>query len=146
MFYKNRKGLSDVIATVLIILLAIAAIVIVWGFISNWLGSAGDNLGNQASCLDVDVKPISCVNSTKIVTVEITRGTPIKALVSMTLDDGSVIVNKTVAITSGQLSVNMNMSYETKSAKKAGASAVILNKEGNKEVTCTESPITVECV
>ena len=145
MFYKNKKGLSDVIATVLIILLAIAAIVIVWGFISNWLGKAGNNLSNQADCLDVDVKPISCVNSTKMITIQVIRGIPAKAIASVTLSDGSVIVNKTTIIPTRQLTVNVNMSYETRSLKTAKATPVILDKEGN-EVSCTESSITVECV
>ena len=54
----KKRGLSDVVAVTLIILIAIAAVVIVWAFVSNMLRTTGEEL--EAVCLGVDVKPISC--------------------------------------------------------------------------------------
>ena len=56
----NKKGLSDVVTTVLIILLAIAAIVIVWNFVSPTLENAGSQIESQTACLDASVVAVSC--------------------------------------------------------------------------------------
>lgn len=42
-----KKGLSDILASVMIILLAIASVVIVWVFVSNFFGSSGEELSRR---------------------------------------------------------------------------------------------------
>ena len=54
----KKRGLSDVVAVTLIILLAIAAVVIVWAFVSNMLKDTGEQI--KADCLTASIKPISC--------------------------------------------------------------------------------------
>tara|TARA_Y100000310_G_C20676143_1_gene813156 strand:- start:264 stop:692 length:429 start_codon:yes stop_codon:yes gene_type:complete len=54
----NKRGISNVIATVLIILLALAAVVIIWSFIQPALRTAGE--GVSADCIKLEVKPLSC--------------------------------------------------------------------------------------
>lgn len=61
----KKRGLSDVVAVTLIILLAIAAVVIVWAFVKNMLTTTGEEI--EANCLKVDVKPISCTNASNVV-------------------------------------------------------------------------------
>src|SRR3989344_2810330 len=56
----NRKGLSDVVTTVLIILLVIAAIAIIWGFIGPTLNNAGVNVRIQALCSTITAKATAC--------------------------------------------------------------------------------------
>jgi len=36
-FKKDERGLSGVVVTVLLILVAVLAVVIIWGFLSGWL-------------------------------------------------------------------------------------------------------------
>ena len=55
----KKRGLSDVVAVTLIILLAIAAVAIVWTFVKSTLQGAGEEITNN--CLSVDVKPTKCV-------------------------------------------------------------------------------------
>ncbi len=51
MFKKNKKGLSQIVSTLLIILLTIVLIGVTWGTINNFLDS---NLNkDKASCLDM---------------------------------------------------------------------------------------------
>lgn len=64
---KQKRGLSDVITTALIILLAIAAVVIVWSFVRPTLQKAGEQI--DASCATVDMSAISCVSATTDVVV-----------------------------------------------------------------------------
>jgi hypothetical protein len=55
---KSRKALSDVVTTGLIILLAIAAVVIVWGFVSPALTGVGERI--TTNCITATAKPTSC--------------------------------------------------------------------------------------
>ena len=62
MVMKNKKGLSDVIATVLIILLALAAIVIIWTFVrSGIIDPASRTAGAQGICFETELSVVSCV-------------------------------------------------------------------------------------
>ena len=73
----NRKGISDVIATVLIILITIAAIVILWQFV---LPLINQNV-TSGNCMNANLdqmKPIedyTCINTAnQTVTVQVSRG------------------------------------------------------------------------
>ncbi|HOC97273.1 MAG TPA: hypothetical protein PKJ54_03255, partial [Candidatus Pacearchaeota archaeon] len=48
---KNKKALSTVVATVIIILLTMAAITIVWVFVKNIVN---ENKGKVESCFEVE--------------------------------------------------------------------------------------------
>src|SRR3989344_4011525 len=49
----NKRGLSGIIATVLIILLALAAVVIIWAFISPILEKGGGGISDQSDLVSV---------------------------------------------------------------------------------------------
>ncbi len=52
----NKKGLSEVVTTLIIILLVLVAIGIVWAVVSNILSSGAAQTEISAKCLQVDVK------------------------------------------------------------------------------------------
>src|SRR3989344_2993069 len=60
--YKSKKGLSDIVTTVLIILLAIAAVIIVWAFIRNLIQNTGRGL--TTDCVKLELEPTGCHIST----------------------------------------------------------------------------------
>lgn len=68
----SKKGLSDVVTTVLIILLAIAAVTLIWSFIKPNLESAGDKL--NADCLTSEVIVTSCKTDDTEVTYQLKSG------------------------------------------------------------------------
>ena len=43
----NKKGLSDIITTVLIILIALAAVILIWAFIRNSLMESGGQISSE---------------------------------------------------------------------------------------------------
>jgi hypothetical protein len=55
---NNRRGLSDVIATVLIILLVLAAVVIIWAFVRPAIQIGAEKV--SAGCVELDLKVVSC--------------------------------------------------------------------------------------
>lgn len=56
----NKKGLSDVITNVLIILLVIVAVGIIAAFVFPLLRGTTNQAGEGVSCLSIDILPISC--------------------------------------------------------------------------------------
>jgi flagellin-like protein len=52
---KSKKGISDVVTTILFILLALVAIGIVWGLVSTLLGKGTEESANRLECLEADV-------------------------------------------------------------------------------------------
>jgi hypothetical protein len=63
----NKKGLSDIVATVLIVLLALAAVAIVWGFLRPMFDTAAQETDLRSQCFSVDVQPTLCTyNSTTV--------------------------------------------------------------------------------
>ncbi len=105
---KNKKGLSEVVTAVLLILLAIVAIAIVWGFVRLSLQNTGSQL--TGACLTVDIEPISCTfnSQTSMAEVKVKRGTSDASVSKLNLvfdiGDNSV-VNETTKVP-GQLETN----------------------------------------
>ena len=57
----NKKGLSDVITTVLIILLTLAAVVLIWTFLQPTIKNSVSGVQGQSDCLTAQVEPINCM-------------------------------------------------------------------------------------
>lgn len=70
---ESKRGISDVITTVLIILLVLAAIVIVWQAVKGTLTKGTETLEEQTQCLGVDLA-ISTIDAATD-KVSITRNT-----------------------------------------------------------------------
>ena len=47
-FKKDERGLSGVVVTVLLILVAVLAVVLIWGFLGGWLKDLWDQITNKA--------------------------------------------------------------------------------------------------
>ena len=45
---RDDRGLSGVVVAILLILIAVLAIVLIWGFLSGWLTELWDNITGQA--------------------------------------------------------------------------------------------------
>ncbi len=58
--FSQKRGISDVVTVSLIILLAIAAVVIVWSFVRPTLEGTGQQISNSGDCLALNVKAVTC--------------------------------------------------------------------------------------
>jgi flagellin-like protein len=47
-FKKDERGLSGIVVTVLLILVAVLAVVLVWGFLSGWLQELWERITGAA--------------------------------------------------------------------------------------------------
>ena len=48
---KDERGLSGVVVAILLILVAVLAIVLIWGFLSGWLRDLWDQITGQAETI-----------------------------------------------------------------------------------------------
>ena len=50
-FFEDERGLSGVVVAILLILVAVLAVVMIWGFLSGWLGTVWENITGQAGSI-----------------------------------------------------------------------------------------------
>jgi hypothetical protein len=84
---KKKKGLSNIIATVLIVLLALAAIAIIWGFLRTPLERSGESVDLQTECFTVEVEPTgsdTCIAGIFNVNVQLNKGAPYEVIAIVT--------------------------------------------------------------
>jgi len=48
---KDERGLSGVVVAILLILVAVLAIVLIWGFLSGWLADLWDQITGRAGSI-----------------------------------------------------------------------------------------------
>lgn len=56
----NKKGLSEVVTTLLFVLLALGAVLLVWFVVKGLIGGGAANVNLQKACLDLGVEVKSC--------------------------------------------------------------------------------------
>ncbi len=148
----NKKGLSDVIATVLIILLALAAIVIVWSFIQPAIEGTGVSVTASQKCFDTEVRPLSCVPNSPTsataynVKIQWMKGGTTGAQVIAIIKDptGTSVASGLTALPTGAQTVTVQNVGAYVDGSKARAQAVIKDDNGN-DVICPESPTEITC-
>jgi len=139
---KNKKGLSNIIATVLIVLLALAAVAIVWGFIQPALEDTGTAITASQKCLEAEVRPTSCSSTT--VNIQWVRGDIVEAVAIVEDSSGTT---QTANADFSSLNI-LSTASATVSTVSAGdtvtAAAIILDDNGNPH-TCDPSPTEITC-
>lgn len=60
---NQKKGLSDIVTNVLIILLVLVAVGIIWAFLNPTIRTGAGQLGGVSDCLTIQLEPISCVSN-----------------------------------------------------------------------------------
>ena len=153
-YLNNKKGLSDVVATVLIILLALAAVVIVWSFVSPSLRSSGTQINVQTKCLAMELKPTNCKLSTTPLTTSVTyqlaggeKPNKIRFLfegAGGTTDISAIDVTGTDIPDSLETKNKSLITYSLGPPIKVSLVAVILGDDG-KEYNCSPSPVKIDC-
>ena len=142
---QNKKGISDIISTVLIVLLALAAIAIVWGFIQPTLKGGGTAIDFRQKCIDAEVTPLSCDASAGNVTVQFTRGEISRITAILENSDGTTVLDTQNAPNLfGTTTHNFGDPTPIAAGETVVAAAVVMNDQGER-VTCDPSPTRITC-
>jgi len=151
----SKRGLSNVVATVLIILLALAAIAILWSFVGPTITDYTDEIDTTSKCLNSELKPTSCTffeeTGSATVVVQLVRGETEKMKIILTDNNGQTDLStesldtptnpfETVtADATGFTDIDV-----TATPIKAQVVATFVSQEGTEEY-CAESPISFNC-
>jgi hypothetical protein len=95
----KKRGLSQVVTTVLIILIVLAAIVLIWAAVRPTIQSASEQI--SADCITVELEAVSC--SGDVLDVKRSSGAGDLTGVIFVFSDGSTDTNNTVAAMPGPL-------------------------------------------
>ena len=69
---KNKKGISPIVATILILLLVIVAVGLMWRPIRGMIIDTGDKVETNCILSDVEVSAVSCVTVGEVNTLTVT--------------------------------------------------------------------------
>ena len=51
-FWEDERGLSGVVVAILLILVAVLAVILIWGFLGGWLEEMWNNITGQAGTIE----------------------------------------------------------------------------------------------
>jgi flagellin-like protein len=90
---ENKRGISQIVTTVLIILIILVAIVLIWNFVRPAITKAGEQISTDTDCLRLDIEVINCVVSSDSVNVTVKRNAGIGDFQGMriVLSDGRIV-------------------------------------------------------
>jgi hypothetical protein len=145
----KKRGLSNLIATVLIVLLALAAVAIVWSFLRPPLERTGTSINLGTMCLESEAKPVSCVHdiSDGITTVRVqhVKGQDVVDIIATVDYIGDYTnITRTGAVEVFATKNALVRSPSGTNATRAGAVPVVGDDKGNEDV-CEESIQTIDC-
>ena len=103
---NNKKGVSEVVANVLIVLLVIVGIAVIWSVVKPTIDKGAK--GINSDCFTLQIEPVSCVKDGNAYKVNIKRnpGAGVFDAVELVFEDadgGSDRFTPTTAITSASL-------------------------------------------
>ena len=144
--FGEKRGLSDVVTVSLIILLAIAAVVIVWTFVRPTIEGAGKQVKSGGSCVGMDVAPESCTKADGSVRVNLAGG-------EITLTTVQLIYYNAVGESKSVASTCTIAPLETKNCLPTGGPPVLTGGITKVAVAgvidgkaCPSSEVTVNCI
>ena len=104
---NNKKGLSDIVTTVLIILLVAVAVAAVWAFVAPSLSGTGKQFTKTQVCISNIIEPVTCeeLDDAEVSDDKSTEGTgtvgqggketfPVDVRVRRTLSDGVTLLKE----------------------------------------------------
>jgi len=149
----TKRGLSNIIGTVLIVLLALAAIAIVWNFLAPTFTGAGETIDISQKCLIAELKPTSCViaGGTATINVQNVRGdaTDMRVIIEDPLGvtavgDSAIAPTQLLATASGTVTVPAGFDATTVIDVKAYVAPIVTGSNGE-QGTCPQSPTVITC-
>ncbi len=68
---ENKKGLSTIVVTLIIILLSLVAVGVVWGVVNNLIKSGSEGVDVSSKCLNINIEA-TAVNCSGVATIACT--------------------------------------------------------------------------
>lgn len=148
-----RRGVSNVVVTILLVLLALGAVLILWGLVRTQLGQSESQIQLTKACFDLELEAVSCkYDTTNATTIRYKRGpgetgfelTKISLVIEFE-NGGSKVIQVEGSDVPDFLETKVHTTVSLDSVpKKVSVAGILLTQEGE-EKTCGESPISAGC-
>jgi len=147
---NNKRGLSNIVATVLIVLLALAAVAVLATIIINPIERTGIAIDLRQKCFLTEVKPTSCTISGDrefaIVNVQLMKGEASQVVASIEEDSTGESVSRTEDAPNVLATTPININIENLGSTGLVAKAAAIQSDGKGNTyTCDVSTVTVAC-
>lgn len=155
--FISRKGLSDIVTNVLIILLVLVAVGIIWAFVRPTINQGAGQLEGQSDCLAIQVEPVKCTHVGTTYTVNYKRSTGgsddgiqslkfiFKNNAGTVVKDSSALATKPKQLESGSDTNIANGPTFTSGADPLSVSMAVVVPTTNGGKTCQEGTASVVC-
>ena len=107
---RDKRGLSEVVTAILIVLLAVAAVIIVWYVVRPMIERSGEQAEAQTECIGLDLSVVSASKVANVISVVTRRGTD-------DIEGNSLIVTATCADGNSKTGTATIESLETRSVQ-----------------------------
>ena len=156
----NKVGLSQVVTTLLFVLLALGAVLLVWTLVKSQITAGGTQIEFTSACLNLELEPVTCTydSGTNTAAVTLKRGNKDPG---MTLSSIKLIFElfDGTGVAPDASSTSIPGILETKADSVSGTDAGfapanvptkftvagVLTNDAGVDHTCTESSIKVNC-
>jgi hypothetical protein len=149
---NSKRGLSDIVTNVLIILLVLVAVGIIWYFVQPFIRQGAQGIEGSKDCLTISVTPLSCSHNTTSgnYTVVVNRDTGAGNLQSIKLifGDGTntKVITRTTTMSEFESATYMLTSTDVPiSATELSIAAVATVQNDPDGRTCDAKPTKVTC-
>jgi hypothetical protein len=142
----NRKGISTVVATILIVLLAVVAVVIIWAVLKPALERTASKVSTECIEVDIEVSSATCdsVTDTADVIVRLNAGTVSGVKLIFSNGTDSAVSDQTaVPVELGTKSYN-GISTGVEDASSVNVAGVVMSETGETR-TCTPTATPYSC-
>lgn len=144
----QKRGLSELIATILIVLIVLVGVGITWTFMRGSLEQTSGELASKINCIDIELEPKKCEifgsNVSAHLTVQVKKGSVDGFIGVVELADGSRVVaqlNETLEVFSTR---TVSIALGGGQAVRGSVAALLRNERGVLE-NCDLSGVSVAC-
>lgn len=140
---KNKKGLSGIVTTLIIILLVLVAIGVIWTVVSNLLDNSTNKITQANKCLDIDVRATKVVEGTDSYNVTLKRSATgegeVSAMVVVYSEDANTEPMDFVQVLTPLATVtnNVDPTNFVDNATRIEVTPYFLDPETNKQTLCS---------
>ena len=140
----NKKAISDIVTTVLIVLLSVVAVVILWSFVSPLLSKSGAQVAQTQACLNANLEITGCtLGGSNLYNVTVKRNSGAATLTGIKLvfakADGSTTAFN-YSVSPGELETKLYSVNAGFAATNVGVAAEVTDSSGNKGYCAASQP------
>src|SRR3989344_925891 len=142
----KKRGIANIIVIAVMIVIVLGSATLIWNVVNPTITNAGNKFDLQKECLFIEIKPISCTNTSDkvIINAQLIRGNPYKILGIVEFEDGANNASEIPApreLETTQIKIPKLIQQKPKTAR---ITAILKDSQGN-IFTCELPSSPINC-